>query len=800
MIKVRRLSQSILALSSTIVLSALLLTSCGGSEERESKYLSRAENHFQEENYEKSEVEVKNVLQINPKNIDARFLLAKIKKEQGEFRDAFRHFLSLSEEVPEHKELNIELAKIYFAGRQDENSDKHIRRVLAQDPNNLEAKVIEAGLLVREGKYDSAKSIANELLKSHPNDPGATAVLVSAEVESDPEKALSIIEDGLAANPDNRMLKSLKLNLLIQKNDEPSIEAMYLELIEDYPEELTNYYKLAQGYSFQKRTDEAEAILNKAILNNPEDFDAKINLVKFSLQNRPPENSENIIKEFIKQQPDNYELKELLAQVYISFDKKDDAKALLRSIVEKQPESYSGLAARNSLAVMLLSEDNRDQAETLLGEIFEIEPSNTQALITRAKLSIIDGNSKDAITDLRTAIKNDPESIEALKLLAATQESEGSVQLALDNYKKILSINSRDQDILLAASRLSLSEGESKNAEMFLNRILSLNPIHVRAIPLAVRLYGNQQRWEEAKNAVKPLLQTEETKALGYSLQASIARGEKNWDDARALYKQALEIEPTTLENVAGYTDSFLVQKDTQSAIKFLETHIENHPQLDYAKDMLAKVYLMENKSDKAKTIYQELINRSENRITAYEKLARIYMSEDKTGEAENTLQKGLSKNPNAESLYIFLANIYESQEAFDKSKAQYEKVLELNPANSIAKNNLAVLLTNSFASEENLNRALELAGPLAETREPVYLDTIGWIHYKMDNIPQAISYLQAAVKSNPNIHEFHYHLGMAYMKKGDKEKAKEHLEQATENDNANYFGAEEALATFNAL
>jgi Tfp pilus assembly protein PilF len=57
------------------LVSFLVLTGCGGSKDREKEYLSRAQTYFDKGNYDKTRVELKNVLQINPKNIDARYSL-----------------------------------------------------------------------------------------------------------------------------------------------------------------------------------------------------------------------------------------------------------------------------------------------------------------------------------------------------------------------------------------------------------------------------------------------------------------------------------------------------------------------------------------------------------------------------------------------------------------------------------------------------------------------------------------------------------------------------------------------------
>ena len=50
-----------------LLLAASLLTACGGKEERKAKYLEKGKAYLAEKNYDKAEIEFKNVLQIDPK-------------------------------------------------------------------------------------------------------------------------------------------------------------------------------------------------------------------------------------------------------------------------------------------------------------------------------------------------------------------------------------------------------------------------------------------------------------------------------------------------------------------------------------------------------------------------------------------------------------------------------------------------------------------------------------------------------------------------------------------------------------
>ena len=105
-----------------------------------------------------------------------------------------------------------------------------------------------------------------------------------------------------------------------------------------------------------------------------------------------------------------------------------------------------------------------------------------------------------------------------------------------------------------------------------------------------------------------------------------------------------------------------------------------------------------------------------------------------------------------------------------------------------------------NLSSPENLAKARALAADLQDSDNPAFLDTVGWVMYMNGDYEQAITYSLAAVDKVGTSTLLQYHLGMAYYKSGDLEKAKTHLELATQTPDIRYPGLEEAQATLQQL
>jgi tetratricopeptide (TPR) repeat protein len=259
----------------------LCLLSCGGAAEREEKYLAKANAYFSDENYSKAKVEIKNVLQINPKNSKARVLFGKISQKEGEYRQALANFSAAAEEDPKQIDARIELAKIFLSASRDADAKKYINEALAIDSNSDEAKAISAGLSMRAGEKENAIRIANEVLAKSPGNTQAIAVLVAVYINNEPQKAMEKINTGLALDKASIPLKMLKVEVLKSTKNIDEIESIYLELIKENPKNFKFYDKLAGDYTAQGKLDKAESVVRQAIVNNPESVDPILALVDF---------------------------------------------------------------------------------------------------------------------------------------------------------------------------------------------------------------------------------------------------------------------------------------------------------------------------------------------------------------------------------------------------------------------------------------------------------------------------------------------------------------------------------------
>ena len=131
--------------------------------------------------------------------------------------------------------------------------------------------------------------------------------------------------------------------------------------------------------------------------------------------------------------------------------------------------------------------------------------------------------------------------------------------------------------------------------------------------------------------------------------------------------------------------------------------------------------------------------------------------------------------NPKLKNIIHELAKLYNLESDYNKSDSLFTVLLEENINDAIIMNDYAYFIAErEDVDSEKLNFALELSKDVISIvpNSPEYLDTMGWIYYRMGEYQMALEYLlksQSLDKQNSIILE---HIGDVYLKLEKFEKA----------------------------
>ncbi|MGI9289995.1 MAG: tetratricopeptide repeat protein, partial [Gammaproteobacteria bacterium] len=155
--------------------------------------------------------------------------------------------------------------------------------------------------------------------------------------------------------------------------------------------------------------------------------------------------------------------------------------------------------------------------------------------------------------------------------------------------------------------------------------------------------------------------------------------------------------------------------------------------------------------------------------------------------------KRGLAAMPGSQELALLLGTAYERSGRIDDAINAYEEILAENPELPAVANNLAALLADYRTDDASYERALGLAIQFKDSDNAAFLDTLGWVYYRLGEYDEAVTYLKQSVDKAGQVPILRYHLGMAYMAAGDNDKAKAELEAALEDPEIDFTGVDEA-------
>jgi len=156
-----------------------------------------------------------------------------------------------------------------------------------------------------------------------------------------------------------------------------------------------------------------------------------------------------------------------------------------------------------------------------------------------------------------------------------------------------------------------------------------------------------------------------------------------------------------------------------------------------------------------------------------------------KEEEAIVYLERALRIDPKNTQALGMLALIYDGKKLFEKSDSIYSIAVSMDSTNILLLNNYAYSLADRGIE---LDRALSMVKKaIAEEPEnSSYLDTIGWVYFKLGEYSMAVEYIEKAIELDENNATLLDHLGDAYFKMERKDKARELWQTAFELDSSN--------------
>ncbi|AJY72205.1 tetratricopeptide repeat protein [Borreliella afzelii] len=564
-------------------------------------------------------------------------------------------------------------------------NDAYASKTLAQankiqQLEDLKSKVysIKPGDLENPKTRQQAIKDLNEFLITNPNDAYASKTLAQAnkiqQLEDLKSKVYSI-KPGDLENPKTRQqaIKDLNEFLITNPNDayasKTLAQANKIQQLEDLKSKV---YSIKPGDLENPKTrQQAIKDLNEFLITNPNDTYASKTLAQA-----------NKIQQ----------LEDLKSKVY-SIKPGDLENPKTRQQAIKDLNEFLITNPNDAYASKTLAQANKiQQLEDLKSKVYSIKPGDLENPKTR----------QQAIKDLNEFLITNPNDAYASKTLAQAYENDGDLLKAESVYDKITKLTNAKEDYYkLGIIRFKLKKYEH-SIEAF-DQTIRLDPKHKKAhnnkgIAL-ILLNKNKQAIESFEKAI----QIDKNYDTAY-YQKGIAE-EKTGDMQQAFvsFKNAYDLnKKLNYALKAGIVSNNLGNfKKSEEYLGFFNDNVKKPNEIAIYNLSIAK--FENNKLEESLEIINKAINLNPEKSEYLYLKASINLKNENYQNAIPLYNLVIEKNPENISAYINLAKAYEKSGNKTQAISTLEKIINKN--NKLALNNLGILYKN----QKNYQKAIEI-------------------------------------------------------------------------------------------
>ena len=259
--------------------------------------------------------------------------------------------------------------------------------------------------------------------------------------------------------------------------------------------------------------------------------------------------------------------------------------------------------------------------------------------------------------------------------------------------------------------------------------------------------------------------------------------GKKNFKKAKALFDNV------SLESKMKIADAYYVEGKDKEAEVLLNKLKNENKNVWFIHFRLGEIKYNESKHKEAVDNFLKVIEIDSTISEPYFRVSLSYFKLKNYPQALVYIDKSIKINPKELRFFNLKADIVYNMGDFHGAEKIYYEIFKIDPEYDLALNNYSYILAERG---EKLNEALEMSNKAVKKRprNGSYLDTLGWIYYKLNRFEESLKYLKEAVDINEEEEGPHpvvlEHLGDIYLKLGDIKNAHYFWKRALELDKNN--------------
>lgn len=543
-----------------------------------------------------------------------------------------------------------------------------------------------------------------------------------------------------------KRIVSLTLSLLVlsscavlQKKPKVSVKKQKKERLPSvkFKPDYTYYYMLYLDAASKGEKGKALSYIEKAYaLSGKEEIGVEAARLAASLKKL--KEAKEILNRVLKKNPKNPDALKLLAGIYVVEGKRKKAEELYRKVLKERKDRDAYVFLSN----LLINGKDYDGALKVLKEAQKDFPNDYLIDYFTGQVYFLKGNYQKAGKFLEKSVPENPHFESSYILL-------GHVYKKLKNYGK---------------------------AEEFLKKVLQDYPDNIYALKELLSIYVVENKPEEAVKVINKLVSLQPYNLKLLSWVAASLFQLKEYKRVIPIIERITKLNPDNPNVYFMLGLAYEMEGNLKGAVKAYEKSLSYYPNNPTVLERIGLVYYKMKEYSKAEESYEKLWLLTGN----LNYLIKAAVLKDKIGDTEgafNLLKENYDEFKNNPD-FIFYYSYFADKLGKDKEAEEgLKKLLKIRPTPDVY-NYLAYFYA---LRGKNLEEALKLVDRALKSKpeSAAYMDTKGWILYKMGKYKKACLWLGRALKEMPDDPVINYHYGSCLLKEGKAVQARKYLKKA---------------------
>jgi tetratricopeptide (TPR) repeat protein len=492
-------------------------------------------------------------------------------------------------------------------------------------------------------------------------------------------------------------------------------------------------------------------------------------------------------RETIRLEPGDVQTRSALGRLLLSNRETADAAVQLEEVVRREPTAYYDMTL---LAQIRQNEGDSARAIQLLKQSLAIESSQPEARDKLAVLLQAEGRFEELADLYQGSVEGDPTDVEARIRYADALAKAGRLEEAATEFGRALEGDPANVIAMVGLAMVHRERKKFDEAEGLLEKALQKEPGHALARYTLAGIYEETRELDRAIGEWKKLIdlpaegKEADQRRAEYWAHLGFAYGELQRDEeSLQAFEKARELADSDERYDAFHVQALLALNRPQEAREAIDQALARHP--ESARLRILETRVLESNGRTKEALQKALALEAEDPAGEgrTENVVDLYQKQGAFAEAEAFLRGKIEKAPDDAGLRFLLGAVLERQKKFEEARSAFEKVLEIEPNSAATLNYLGYMLAdNGVELDQSLHyvtRALE-----QDPHNGAYLDSLGWVYFKMGRLDLAEDNLLKALKNQRLTGVVYDHLGDLYFRKGDLDQALAYWRKALdEND-----------------